>query len=105
MTFDDSFSIELNSPIDEESWKVIEDAEFDNTKHVYFTTPSCKRVDFIKADVLDKIRAEIEQLTSRYSISKERGGMGIVEWSDRLIEESDVLQVIDKYKADKEDKE
>ena len=56
-------------------------------------------------DVLDKIRAEIEQLTSRYSISKERGGMGIVEWSDRLIEESDVLQVIDKYKADKEDKE
>ena len=54
---------------------------------------------------LDKIRAEIEQLTSRYSISKERGGMGIVEWSDRLIEESDVLQVIDKYKADKEDKE
>lgn len=50
--------------------------------------------------VLGKIRAEIEQLTSRYSISKERGGMGIVEWSDRLIEESDVLQIIDKYKAE-----
>ena len=52
-------------------------------------------------DVLDKIRAEIEQLTSRYSISK-RDGMGIVEWSNRLIEESDVLQVIDKYKAESE---
>ena len=56
-------------------------------------------------DVLDKIRAEIEQLTSRYSISKERGGMGIVEWSDRLIKESNVLQIIDKYKAESEDKE
>lgn len=55
--------------------------------------------------VLDKIRAEIEQLTSRYSISKERGGMGLVEWSDRLIKESDVLQIIDKYKAESEDKE
>ena len=51
-------------------------------------------------DVLDKIKAEIEQLTSRYSISKERGGMGIVEWSDRLIKESDVLQIIDKDKAE-----
>jgi hypothetical protein len=57
-----------------------------------------------KADVLDKIRAEIEQLTSRYSVSKERGGMGKVEWSDRLIKESDVLQIIDKYKAESEDR-
>jgi len=46
---------------------------------------------------IDAIRAEIEQLTSRYSISKERGGMGQVEWSDRLIKESDVLDIIDKY--------
>jgi len=53
--------------------------------------------------ILDKIRAKIEQLTSRYSISKERGGMGLVEWSDRLIKESDVLQIIDKYKAESEE--
>ena len=52
--------------------------------------------------VLDKIRAEIEQLTSCYSISKERGGMGQVEWSDRLIKESDVLQIIDKYRKEQE---
>lgn len=51
-------------------------------------------------DMLDKIRAEIEELTSRYSISKERGGMGQVEWSDRLIKESDVLQIIDKYRGE-----
>ena len=56
-----------------------------------------------KSDVLDKIRSEIEQLTSRYSISKERGGMGQVEWSDRLLKESDLLQIIDKYKAESED--
>lgn len=57
--WDASFSIELKHPLDKEAWKVIEDAELDNTDHIYFTTPSGKRVDFIKADVLDKIRAEI----------------------------------------------
>ena len=49
--------------------------------------------------ILDKIRAEIEQTTSRYCISRERGGSGQVEWSDRLIKESEVLEIIDKYKA------
>ena len=55
-----------------------------------------------KQKVLDKIRAEIEQLTSRYTISRERGGMGQVEWSDMLIKESEVLEIIDKYKAESE---
>ena len=50
--------------------------------------------------ILDKIRAEIEQLTSRYTISRERGGMGQVEWSDMLIKESEVLEIIDKYKGE-----
>lgn len=50
--------------------------------------------------ILDKIRAEIEQTVSRYSISRERGGMGQVEWSDRLIKESEVLEILDKYKAE-----
>lgn len=58
--------------------------------HLIFNAPT--------VDVLNKIRDEIERLTSRYSISKERGGMGQVEWSDRLIKESDVLQIIDKYR-------
>jgi len=52
--------------------------------------------------VLDKLRAEVEQITSRYSISRERGGMGQVEWSDNLIKESEVLEIIDKYKAESE---
>ena len=50
-----------------------------------------------KTDVLDKIRAEIEQTTSRYCLSRERGTTGQLEWSDRLIKESDVLQIIEKY--------
>jgi len=53
--------------------------------------------------VLDKIRAEIEKTTSRYTISRERGAMGQVEWSDRLIKESEVLEIIDKYKAESEE--
>lgn len=56
-----------------------------------------------KQKVLDKIRAEIEQIVSRYSISRERGGMGQVEWSDRLIKESEVLKILDKYKAESEE--
>ena len=54
--------------------------------------------------ILDKLRAEIEQTTSRYCISRERGGSGQVEWSDRLIKESEVLEIIDKYKVESEDK-
>lgn len=52
--------------------------------------------------VLDKIRAEIKQLVSRYTISRERGCSGQVEWEDRLIREVDILQIIDKYKAETE---
>ena len=51
-------------------------------------------------EVLDKIRAEIEQTTSRYTISRERDAMGQVEWSDRLIKENEVLEIIDKYKTE-----
>ena len=55
--------------------------------------------------ILDKIKEEIEQITSRYTISRERGAIGQVEWSDRLIKESEVLAIIDKYKTESEDKE
>lgn len=59
-------------------------------------------VQAVPIEVLDKIRTEIEQTVSRYSISRERGCVGQVEWSDRLIKESEVLQIIDKYKAESE---
>ena len=53
--------------------------------------------------ILEKIRAEIEQTVSRYSISRERGGMGQVEWSDFLIKQSEVLKILDKYKTKSEE--
>ena len=53
--------------------------------------------------VLDKIRTEIKQTASRYTISRERDAIGKVEWSDILIKESEVLAIIDKYKAESEE--
>jgi len=64
-----------------------------------FVQPKKTVGELISVDVLDKIRAEIEKTTSRYTVSRERDSMGQVEWSDRLIKESEVLQIIDKYRT------
>ncbi len=87
--FNDSFLIELNHPLDEEAWKVIEDAELDNTEHIYFTTPSGERVDFIKADVLDKIIEEIMDNTYFINELTEKEGIDF-----EIVE-----NIIDKYRA------
>lgn len=50
-----------------------------------------------QVEELQEIRQEIEQTTSRYTIARERGGMGQIEWSDRLIKESDILKIIDTH--------
>ena len=39
-------------------------------------------------------QTEIEMNASRYIISKERGGMGQVEWSDQFIKVSDAVDII-----------
>lgn len=39
-------------------------------------------------------QTEIEMNASRYTISKERGGIGQVEWSDQLIKVSDAVDII-----------
>lgn len=39
-------------------------------------------------------QTEIEMNASRYTISKERGDMGQVEWSDQLIKVSDAVNII-----------
>jgi hypothetical protein len=54
-------------------------------------------------DMLEKLETEIKQLTSRYTVSKERGGMGQVEWSDRLIKEEDILRITNNYRTESED--
>ena len=91
--FDDSFLFELKHPINTETWNKLIDAEFDNTNHVHFTTPSGKRVDFIKADVLDKIRAEIEEralINQNLNVDRVRA----LCWC---------INVIDKYKTESEE--
>lgn len=47
-------------------------------------------------DAISRVQAqtEIEMNASRYTIAKERGGMGQVEWSDQLIKVSDAVDII-----------
>lgn len=49
-------------------------------------------------DCIDRAQAqtEIEMNALRYTIAKERGGMGQVEWSDQLIKVSDAVNIIRK---------
>lgn len=47
-------------------------------------------------DCIDRAQAQtaIEMSASRYTIAKERNGMGQVEWSDQLIKVSDAVDII-----------
>lgn len=86
----DSFEFTLHSPLTKEDWNKISDAEHENTMFVTFQTPQGRQVKYIKGDVLDKIRAEIEKLQT------------YVLWKGdtRKIELADVIDIIDKYKSE-----
>lgn len=93
-----SNTLTLNNPLSESDWDKIFDVEFEKTKHIWYRTPSGKRVDFIRSDVLDKIRAEIEGLQKMcnkddLNLMAQHSAFGMV------------LDVIDKYKAEQEDEE
>ena len=47
--------------------------------------------------VLDDIKAEIQEHTQRYTLARESGGMGQVDWSDYLIKADDVIKIINKH--------
>ncbi len=83
-----SNTLTLNNPMSESDWDKICDVELEKTKHIWFETPSGKRVDFIRADILDVIRAEIVELQKDYH---EYG------WAY-----DDALEIIDKHKAEQE---
>lgn len=55
------------------------------------TTKNDLGVDCISRE---QTQTEIEMNASRYTIAKERGGMGQVEWSDQLIKVSDAVDII-----------
>lgn len=50
----------------------------------------------LAVDCIDRAKAQtkIEMNASRYTIAKEREGMGQVEWSDQLIKVSDAIDII-----------
>lgn len=88
----DSFEFTLHSPLTKEDWNKLSDAEFENTMSVTFQTPQGRQVKYIKCEVLDKIRAEIDEQYDRvhpYDISCAEG----LEMA---------LGIIDKYKAESE---
>ena len=87
----DSFEFTLHSPLTQEDWNKISDAEFENTPSVTFQTPQGRQVRYIKCEVLDKIKSEIEQLPKTYPF---------VDHYDMYVKEDDVKKIIDKYMAE-----
>lgn len=98
-----SNTLTLNNPMSETDWDKLLDVELEKTKHIWFETPSGKRVDFLRADILDVIRAEIEQAADKqFKIA-----MGVSDLNERYahIQMENAyrhsLNVIDKYKAER----
>lgn len=85
----DSFEFTLHSPLTPEDWNKISDAELENTISVTFQTPQGRQVKYIKCEVLDKIRAEIEQMPSELTAD-----------GRRMIRRGSVFRIIDKYMAE-----
>lgn len=46
---------------------------------------------------IEQIKIKIIAMSCRYSLARERGCGGQVEWSDRLIKVDDVLKVFEEY--------
>ena len=83
-------TFELKSPLTKECWDKLADIELENTERMWFTTPSEKRVEYIKASVLDKIRAEIHATAEMH------------EDGDYYLRDEWIDEIIDKYKAESE---
>ncbi len=99
----DSFEFTLHSPLTKEDWNRISDAELKNTMSVMFQTSQGIRVKYIKCEVLDKIRAEIETVKSIMNdeiINHNR--KDLINFVNGLDQS---LMVIDKYKSESEIKD
>ena len=93
----DSFEFNLHSPLTQEDWNKILDAEYENTTSITLRTPQGRRVRYVKFEVLDKIRAEImdfeEELFHRPN----------TDYSDYAAVRH-CVEIIDKYKVESEEK-
>lgn len=93
----DSFELTLHDPLTKDDWNKISDAEHENTMSVTFQTPQGRQVKYIKCEVLDKIRGEIEEQ------KKER----CFDDDDMFVYRTgldDAIYIIDKYRAESEGK-
>ena len=81
-------TLELKSPLTKECWDKLTDVELENTERMWFTTPNGKRVEYIKADVIDKIRNEIERLHYHPKLDFIK--------NDEVVDMA--LEVVDKYR-------
>ena len=88
-----SFEFTLHSPLTKEDWNKISDAEHENTMFVTFQTPQGRHVRYIKCEVLNKIRAEINGMCRVFFEDTPKDDWA-VGWNDCI---DDVLQIIDKY--------
>ena len=88
----DGFEFTLHSPLTKEDWDKITDVEHENTMAVTFQTPQGRQVRYIKCEVLDKIRAEIEQMPSELTTD-----------GRRMIRQRSVFRILDRYKTESEE--
>jgi hypothetical protein len=88
----DSFEFTWHSPLTQEDWKKLSDAELENAMSVTFQTPQGRQVRYIKCEVLDKIRAEIINLANAYDYQQ--------SFNHGLMR---AVQIIDKYREEQED--
>ena len=80
----------IGMTISEEEWNKLTDVELERTKHIFFKTPSGKRVEYIRADVLDEIRAELHATAEMH------------EDGDYYLREEWIDEIFDKYRAESE---
>lgn len=86
----DGFEFTLHNPLSKEDWDKLTDVELEKTDHIWFETPSGKRVDYISTNVLNKIRAEIEK--------EKHIGFTTQDFADGL---DLALEIIDKHMAER----
>lgn len=89
----DSLEFTLHSPMTQEDWNKLSDAEHENTTSVTFQTPQGRQVRYIKCEVLDKIRSEIEQEYNRLSATRADETLELGE----CLGLKKSLKIIDKY--------
>ncbi len=97
----DSFEFTLHSPLTKEDWNKLTDAELEKTMSITYQTPQGRQVKYIKCEVLDKIRAEIEQEYNRLRTTRADETLELGECLGLKMS----LKIIDKYKAESEEKE